>query len=73
MAILRDIPVRSRSFFFLINGLSFQAGLINVIGFEVTSRFASHVTGAISFSGIEWADHSIALTLTSLLVPVFFC
>ena len=72
MAILREIPVRSRSFFFLINALSFQAGLINVVGFEMTSRFASHVTGAITFSGIEWADAAIGLTVTSLVVPVFF-
>jgi uncharacterized membrane protein YoaK (UPF0700 family) len=72
MAILKDIPVRSRSFFCLINALSFQAGLINVIGFELTSRFASHVTGAVSFSGIEWADSAVGLTLTSILVPLFF-
>ena len=72
MTMLREIPVRTRSFFVLINGLSFQAGLINVIGFELTSRFASHVTGALSFTGMEWADQSLNLTLTSLLVPVFF-
>jgi uncharacterized membrane protein YoaK (UPF0700 family) len=55
-----------------MQGLSFQAGLLNVIGFEMTSRFASHVTGAVTFTGIEFADPSIGITLTSLVVPVFF-
>lgn len=72
MTFLREIPVKSSFFFALIQGLSFQAGLLNVIGFEMTSRFASHVTGAVSYSAIELADPSIGLTLTSLIVPVFF-
>ena len=69
---LRELPVKSSSFYLLMQGLSFQAGLVNVIGYEMTSRFASHVTGAVTFYGIEYADASIGVTVTPAVVPGSF-